>query len=368
MKVRSNTKERSRFRWLAWVLCALCCLVAATNAQAQSRPDSALLKSEFIYEKPPVKSCHASTIVETRDGLLAAWFGGTDEGALDVGIWISRHDGQSWSEPVEVANGMNEAERIRYPCWNPVLFQPRLGPLMLFYKVGPSPDSWWGMLKTSDNNGRTWSKATRLPNGYLGPIKNKPIELPDNVILCGSSTEKAGWRVHMEKTRSFGRQWSKTEPLNAALDYGAIQPTILWYPNGRMQILCRTKQLKITECWSTDRGSTWSRMMATELPNPNAGFDAVMLRDGRALLVYNHSTSDRHVLNIALSEDGKRWNGAMILENEPGGEFSYPAVIQTSDGMVHITYTWKRERIKHVVVDPFRLTGKEIVEGQWPVQ
>lgn len=354
----------------------LACLIGCVALFAQVRAaensasdplsqQAALLKTEFIFEQASFRSSHASTIVETRDGLMAAWFGGSQEGALDVSIWLSRHDGKEWSAPIEVANGYNEENRIRYACWNPVLFQAKTGPLLLFYKVGPNPETWWGMLKTSENNGRTWSIAKRLPNGIYGPIRNKPVELADNVLLIGSSTEDAGWRVHMERTRSFGQQWSRTDPLNGAMEYGAIQPTILWHPSGKLQALCRTKQRKITECWSADGGFTWTRMMATDLPNPNSGIDAVMLRDGRALLVYNHSAEDRSTLNVAISTDGKKWHAALVLENQPDGEFSYPAVIQTSDGSVHVTYTWKRERIKHTVLDPFKLNLREIVEGQW---
>lgn len=335
-------------------------------AGADSTPTSPIIKSEFIFEDAPFKSCHASTVAETYAGLVAAWFGGTREGALDVGIWFSRHDGNTWSAPMEIANGANDEERVRHPCWNPVLFQTRKGPLLLFYKVGRSPETWWGMVMSSENNGRSWSKPRRLPNGILGPIKNKPIEMADNLLLCGSSTEDAGWRVHMEKTRSFGREWTRTEPLNSALEFGAIQPTILWHKNGRLQILCRTKQRVITESWSNDDGERWSRMMATGLPNPNSGLDAVMLRDGRALLVYNHTTEGRDRLNVAVSSDGKKWFAAMGLEDQVGGEFSYPAVIQTATGRVHITYTWNRQRIKHVIVDPFKLSLREIVDGQWP--
>ena len=79
------------------------------------------------------------------------------------------------------------------------------------------------------------------------------------------------------------------------------------------------------------------------------------LRDGRQLMVYNHSTKGRSPLNVAASADGKVWQSALMLEDEPGKQFSYPAVIQTKDGLVHITYTWKRERIKHAVLDPLKL-------------
>ena len=106
-------------------------------------------------------------------------------------------------------------------------------------------------------------------------------------------------------------------------------------------------------------------MKTTALPNPSSGIDAVMLSDSRALVVYNHTERGRNVLNIAVSSDGKSWKAAQVLENHPG-EYSYPAVIQTADGFVHVTYTWKRERIKHVVIDPRKLTLRDMPNGVWP--
>jgi len=75
---------------------------------------------------------------------------------------------------------------------------------------------------------------------------------------------------------------------------------------------------------------------------------------------------DRSPLNVAVSDDGEHWKAALVLEDEPKQRFSYPAVIQTSDGMVHILYTWKRKKMKHVVVDPNKLTLTPIVDGKWP--
>ena len=148
----------------------------------------------FTLSKRPTSSCHASTIVETRGGLVAAWFGGTHEGHRDVGILTSRYKNGKWSVPVEVVNGVQSSTK-RYPCWNPVLFQPENGPLILFYKVGPSPSSWWGMMTTSTDHGKTWSWPTKLGENplighLLGPVKNKPLELQDGSILCPSSSEK----------------------------------------------------------------------------------------------------------------------------------------------------------------------------------
>ena len=90
------------------------------------------------------------------------------------------------------------------------------------------------------------------------------------------------------------------------------------------------------------------------------------LRDGRQLVVYNHTVSGRSPLNVAVSDDGRAWKAAVVLEDQPGKEFSYPAVIQTRDGLVHITYTWQRERIRHVVLDPAKLSLRPIDNGEWP--
>jgi len=327
-----------------------------TATQTNATASSAVLKSEFIFEQAPFRSCHASTIAETKTGLVAAWFGGTAEKNPDVGIWLSRHDGKGWSTPVEVANGVPTNDQPRQPCWNPVLFQPQKGPLLLFYKVGPTPSRWWGMLMRSTDGGASWSSPQRLPDGFLGPIKNKPVELADGTLLCPSSTEDAGWQVHLERTPDLGVTWTKTQPLNDSKQFAAIQPTIIPHSQIRMKILCRSRQKQITECWSGDGGKTWGAMKASTLPNPNSGIDAVTLKDRRALLVYNHSTTQRTPLNVALSSDGVHWQPMVVLEDQPG-EYSYPAVIQSSDGLVHITYTWKRQRIKQVVLDP-KLFGR----------
>ena len=336
-------------------------VLMATTFRQGAPASPAVVTSEFIFERAPFPSAHASTIVETSGGLVAAWFGGTKERDPDVGIWVSRHDGTGWSAPVEVANGV-QPDGTRHPCWNPVLFQPSSGPLLLFYKVGPSPSAWWGLVRTSADNGRTWSAPVKLPEGILGPIRAKPVELRPGVLLAGSSTEHDGWIVHMERysgawtADALGAtaNWQKSGPVNVPAEFGAIQPTILVHPPSSLQILCRTRQGVIAESWSQDDGRTWSPMKATPLPNPSAGIDAVRLADGRFLLVYNPTATGRAKLDVAMSPDGKVWKRAVMLEDS-AGEYSYPAMIQTRDGRIHLTYTWKRERIKHVVLDPARL-------------
>jgi len=314
-----------------------------------------LIVQEFIFQRAPFAGCHASTIAWTRSGLKAAWFAGTDEGEKDVGIWFSRNDGRGWTPPVEVANGMMNSDE-RHPCWNPVLFEPTGKPLLLFYKVGPNPREWWGVIKSSADGGSTWSGARRLPDGILGPVKNKPVRLPNGDLLCGSSTEQDGWKVHMETTRDVGKNWKATKALNDPNEFGAIQPAILAWTPKRIQILCRSRQQKITQCWSQDGGKTWGKMTATQLVNPNAGIDAVMLKDGRALLVYNDTPQGRTPLSVAVSRDGNRWTKVLDLVTEPG-EYSYPAIIQKPDGRVHITYTWRRNKVRHAMIDPLEITS-----------
>ncbi len=332
-----------------------------TAAREQADPPGVVLR-EFIYQTAPFPECHASTLAETQGGLVAAWFGGTEEKHPDVGIWLSRQMDGKWSAPVEVATGVtHEADggkAVRYPTWNPVLFQRQAGPLLLFYKVGPSPNTWWGMLMTSRDGGQTWSEPRRLPDGILGPIKNKPIELAGGDLLCPSSTESlekpSRWQIHFERTTDLGATWQNSGPLNDGVESSAIQPSILVLPGGKLKALGRTRQGSVFQIDSNDRGKTWGKLTATELPNPNSGIDAVTLRDGRHLLVYNHTRRGRSPLNVAVSRDAVDWQPALVLESQPG-EYSYPAIIQTDDGLVHISYTWQRKRIRHVTVDPAKL-------------
>ncbi|MEI6193870.1 MAG: sialidase family protein [Verrucomicrobiota bacterium] len=363
-------------------------LLITTVLASHAFAEPGKIMSEFIYETAPFPSCHASTIVETKNGLVAAWFGGTAERNPDVCIYVSRNENGKWTSPVNVADGVVFMTN-RLPTWNPVLFQPASGPLMLFYKVGPSPSTWWGMLKTSTDQGKTWSQARRLPDGILGPIKNKPVQLANGDILCPSSTEgDAGWRVHFERSSDGGKTWSQTGAVNDGKIISAIQPSILFLGGEKLLAVGRTKQDKIFQVASDDLGQTWGKMKLTNLPNPNSGTDAVTLKDGRQLLVYNHTAPDlanysgkgRSLLNLAVSRDGQIWQAALELENDAiadadassagkktrRSEFSYPAIIQTRDSLIHITYTWNRQKIKHIVIDPGQLAPREMKNGQWP--
>jgi alpha-L-fucosidase len=154
----------------------------------------------------------------------------------------------------------------------------------------------------------------------------------------------------MEKSTDLGKTWQLI-PIDFNTEFRVIQPSILFLPNNRLQVLCRSANGVVIQAFSEDNGNTWGSLTKTELPNPGSGTDAVTLKNGWHVLVYNPITRGRNKLNVAVSKDGITWTDAAILENEAKGEFSYPAVIQAKDGKVHITYTYNRVNVKHVVLE-----------------
>ena len=342
-----------------------------------------IVTNEFLYEKADFPQAHSATIVETTAGdLVTAFFGGTREGALDVCIYTCRKDKGSdkWSAPAMAADGIF-SPTLRKACYNPVLYQMKDGPLYLFYKIGNNVADWVGYLKKSKDGGRNWSPAYQLPDGYLGPIKNKIVDV-DGKAIAPSSTEKGGWKIHFEIAEDGGRKTHIVGPLaadSAVLTQDmipnvgpvkvdaesgeggkqktiqAIQPSILTHKDGRLQILCRTRNGKIATAWSSDKGETWTPLSLTDLPNNNSGTDAVTLQDGRQVLIYNAVSTPpgapngvRTPLNIAVSNDGIHWKMVLTLEDSPVSQYSYPSIIQGKDGRIHVVYTWRRQRIKYV--------------------
>lgn len=316
---------------------------------------------EFIYTTAPFPSAHASTIVELRNGdLLAAWFGGTSEGSPDVAIWGSRRTSGQWSAPFRLVREPDVAS------WNPVLFHSADGKLWLYYKFGPSVRQWTGARLASNDDGRTWSPPEHLPAGLLGPIKDKPLVLRDGAIVSGSSVESyTSWAVWIERSTDNGKTWTKIGPITVPsapaqtqhpglpeqghLEQvsGIIQPAIVPMGDRHLRLYARsTSDIgRICVADSLDDGLSWSQAHPISLPNPNSGIDAVGLRDGRVVLVYNNTTSGRTPLNLAISSDGDHFQPLATLEDQPG-EYSYPAIIQGTNGHLYITYTWNRKRIR----------------------
>ena len=377
-------------------------------------------ETSFLYERAPFASPHAATIVETQQGeLVAAYFGGTYERNPDCNIWVqilngrgtrcfgrgtesevrgaryevrsaryansqelransqqSRAEEGGWSAPILAADGGGVA------CWNPVLVEipdsllplsrgsQRGSELWLFYKVGVNVKSWTGWLTKSRDGGRTWSQPEPLPEGFLGPIKNKPLLLGDR-LLCGSSTEADGWRFHVEILDLKTNRWHYVGPVESTLaaptlhpdtlaPIDCIQPSFLQLRDGRLQVLMRSKNGRLATSFSSDRGETWTPVTLSELPNNQSGTDAVTLHDGRHVLVYNDFATipgtpkgPRTPLSVAISsDDGRSWQHLCTLESSPVGEYSYPAVIEGRDGSIHVVYTWRRQRIAYKRLKP----------------
>ena len=319
---------------------------------------AAQTKRELIFPvgSAPFASSHASTVVELKNGdLLAAWFGGTHEGAQDVAIWSARRTAAGWSAPVELAREPNIA------CWNPVLFHARDGRLWFYYKYGPSPSEWVAARRFSLDEGRTWSPVEHLPAGLLGPIRAKPLVLADGTIVSGTSVEAYHrWSIWVERSTDNGASWTTIGPIPLAesiSDHGAaeegrhglIQPSVVQLGKDHLRLYARSTQDigRICVADSLDEGRHWSAARPLDVPNPNSGIDAVALRDGRVVLVYNDTTTGRTPLNVAVSRDGEHFRNFRTLESEPG-EYSYPAVIQEANGDLAITYTWNRKSIAFV--------------------
>ncbi|WP_231131567.1 sialidase family protein [Flavobacterium hydrophilum] len=340
-------------------LILLLVLTVLSCSSLQTNPEAVNITQNYIAENPVTTVSHASTLVEIEHNvLLAAWFGGKHEGAKDVSIYISSYKEKKWSAPKKIIEPLIK-DGDALPCWNPVLFKSKAQNLYLFYKVGKNPREWFGAMIVSKDNGNTWSEAKYLPKGILGPIRNKPIETTPGVILCGSSTESIDdnkWRVFIETYTEATDSWTITD-INDRKNFDIIQPTFLVHSAKEIQILSRSRHNKLISSRSEDNGKTWQKTDSISVVNSNSGVDAVTLSDKSFLLVNNPLKmgkdwfNGRNILDVEYSNDGLSWLKLFDLENQKEGEFSYPAIIRTSDKKVHVLYTYNRKFIKHTTFD-----------------
>jgi len=330
---------------------------------------SLIIKEEFLSPDIEDFDCHSSSIVETSQGrLCAVWKGGPGKGKSNidmeenVGIWSSQFDGIHWSKSKEIVNAAHSV------CWNPVLCKHPSGELLLFYRIGSDPRNTVSFIKRSYDAGSTWSKEEILPAGITGPTKNKPIVTPDGTLICPSSISvgkpedvfkaTACW---IDFSEDKGIHWKKVGPLELPnRKFGVIEPALFLDQKGNLKMLCRDRANRIGEkgyIWETisyDRGLHWLEFKQTALPNPDSAFDVVDLGEGKILLIYNHSHTDRFPLHLAFSlDDGDHWSQPHVLDSI--GEF--PAAILTLDGLVHVTYAVPysksgQRRIKHIIINP----------------
>jgi predicted neuraminidase len=319
-------------------------------------------QQEFIFDPDAagIPSSHASTLVESPLGILAAWYGGSEEGNSDVKIYTAILDARSraWSAPVAVAAGVDDNGQPT-ATEDPVLFRAAGGTILLFYKEEHRRSKWRGRLMSSTDGGASWSAPKLLPDGILGPAKNKPIELADGTVICPSSGEDPDpFTIQIQTIRPTSiddyldrSRWTIQTDMNHD-GLSAIESALVDYGSGELQMLARSSNGFVLSSRSVDGGKHWTPLSNLRLENPNSPVDATLLADGRSLVVYNSSKTDRTPLVVAVSRDhGRSWADILTLEDQPG-EFSYPSVILASDRSVHVTYTWNRQNIKHVAFNP----------------
>lgn len=323
----------------------------ADNKNQMENKD-ALSERTFLFgEDPGFKECHASTLIHLKNGeFIVAWFGGTKEGNDDVGIWMTKGRPGHWKKPFEIAKIRQDAH------WNPVLFQSPTGKIFLFFKVGKKIPQWETWVKTSEDQGKTWSEAKELvagDHGGRGPVRNKPVILSNGAWIAGASNENGPWNVFFDISEDSGNSWQRTPyiPLDrkSFKGKGIIQPTIWESAPGEVHALLRSSEGYVYRTDSKDYGKTWSEAYKTTLENPNSAIDILKLSGDTLGLICNpddENWGSRGTLIMALSFDnGKTWPEKVTIESaDKEDEFSYPAIIGFGDS-VAVTYTWKRKNI-----------------------
>jgi len=340
-------------------------VVSALPGATNERP---FMKEEFIGP-PGAMQVHAASMAELGDGTLAAvWYGGEYEGSKDTRIYfttrVPRAPGEEgeWSLPrgiVDRVSAGKELKRYIKKTGNPLIFSGPGDRLWLIY-VTVSVGGWSGSalnVTVSHDRGRNWAPGRRLT---LSPffnvselVRNNPLPLTGGGYVIPIYHECIGIFSELlwffPKSDGKGLNYRKTR-----LTWGKrfLQPTIVALSPDSAVTFHRGHGVRknIGMSFGEDGGETWTAPGYIELPNPDAGIAALLLSDGRVLLAYNHHRETRENLSLAVSDRGFRsWRRAAVLEDTPGEEFSYPYLLPTGDGSIHLVYTWKRQRIKHVV-------------------
>jgi predicted neuraminidase len=306
-----------------------------------------MLVSEPIFEQDSSRPMsHCSTLTILPDGaLLAAWFSGSYETSPDVAILASRRESAAagWSAPAAIA------EVPGYSLGQPVYLVRPDGELWLFFDVITGKDwtSAQPYLQKSPDNGLTWQPAVQLMD-YPGLMfRSKPVILADRIIM--PVYDENTWQSMMMISED-GLSWRLTDPM--ATPQGNIHPTVVQMPGDSLLAYLRTGGHGgvIWRTESTDGGDTWCIPTPTDLLNPNSGIDLIRLKNGSLVLAYNPSDRLRTPLRVALSEQDEQWRWQQDVD-DTHAEVSYPALQQTADGLIHLVYTYRRERIQYACFD-----------------
>jgi len=344
--------------------------------------DSPQKIEEFIGSAPEEGIVQVASICESLDGKLAAvWYSGSRVGAKDVKIFFTScvpERGIPWSKPrvlVSRETASKELNRYVKKVGNPVIFSDLKGEMWLIY-VTISIGGWSCSslnVKTSNDGGITWTPSRRIP---LSPfynvselVKNKPLSLKDGGLMLpiyheclGKFPEMLHIRRHPSKQ---GIAWLKARITGGR---SFIQPAMVALGPSSAAVFLRSclEERAVTRAVTTNGGNTWSETLTLDLPNPDSGLDALLLPDGRILLVFNDSKDNRENLTLAISsDDGINWTRVATLECTPYARYSYPYIILDQKERVHLVYTWRDKRIKHVIINKSWINKKiEDLEAQ----
>lgn len=323
----------------------------------ESRIHGTFSKTAVSFLNKEAIFAHASTILKMpNDALICAWFGGSEEGAMDTRIWYSiKEPGKKWGKAIKLEDG------IDYAHWNPVLYLTEDNKVRLCYKSNGSPNDWHGYYCESADYGKTWSESkeikfettTKLTAG--GPVKNKCFKTSKGLLLAPNSYETGDVRhAVIEYSTDDGKTWHDNGEIAARDDYGKdvkiIQPSIWESDDGSLHALLRSKNSFVYRTDSYDGGYTWCEAYRTSMINNNSGLDLTKTDDGLIWLVCNPALGIRAPLTLYVSkDDGNTWLSVMDIEKYIPLEFSYPAII--ADGQtLYITYTNMRMGINCVTI------------------
>lgn len=317
----------------------------------------------FACEDCLVPSVHGANVIETHNGgLLATWFGGSREGAKDVVLWGADFSPQTqhWSTPRKIigpAETQATLGRHIKTVGNSVLVRELPDALLLYY-VTVSVGGWAGSslnVIQSLDDGKTWTEPKRLITSPFANIstlnKSSPVHFSDGSIGLPVYHEFIGKFSEMLRIDRNGRILDKSR-----ITYGrhSIQPLLIPYaPQSALALMRDTGpapgQIRISR--SEDAGMYWSSDKKSSLPNPDSAVAGLRRPDGSLLLIFNDIEVGRNSLALAVSrDDGNSWKTVRHFEqSRTSEEFSYPYLIRSSNGSMHLLYTWNRKRIRHVV-------------------
>jgi len=304
--------------------------------------------------------------------LAAVWYAGSREGARDVAIcFAAQEPGQSlWATPRAILTPEQVARDLHRSVkkvGNPLVFSDAAGKLWLLY-VTINIGGWSGSslnLTTSTDNGDSWAPSRRLT---LSPffnvselVRSKPSPLSDGNWLVPIYHECLGKFAELLWLRDTGDGLAATKTRITG-GRSAFQPALAVLSTNTALAFLRdcSPRKRIAVARTDNAGVSWSAPESLDLPNPDSGLAALRLSDGRVLLAFNDSAAGRDNLRLAVSQDeGRTWRRVATPAEEPGAEFSYPFLLQTRDGRIHLVYTWKRQGIKHVAFNTAWLDSRQ---------